>query len=49
MHVNCGTYVGRYRLAHDYVFVVLNVVQKIQLTLTRGSRSDGAQGREKFI
>lgn len=35
VHVNCGTYVGRYQSWYDYVPSVLKANQKIQLRLTR--------------
>lgn len=35
VHVNCETYVGRYRSWYDYVPPVFKVDQKIQRRLTR--------------
>ena len=35
VHVNCGTYVGRYRSWYDYVPAVFRPNQKIGLRLTR--------------
>lgn len=35
VHVNCGTYVGRYESWYDYVPSVFTPKQKIQLRLTR--------------
>lgn len=36
VHVNCGTYVGRYESWYDYMPTALSPNQKIQLRLTRG-------------
>jgi hypothetical protein len=35
LHVNCGTYVGRYQSWYDHVPSVFRVDQKVQLRLTR--------------
>ena len=35
VHVNCGTYVGRYESWYDYVPSILSANQKIQVRLTR--------------
>jgi len=37
VHVNCGTYVGRYQSWYDYVPSVFTPNQKIQLRLTRSA------------
>jgi len=37
VHVNCGTYVGRYQSWYDYVPSVFAVDRKIQLRLTRSA------------
>jgi hypothetical protein len=37
IHVNCGTYVGRYQSWYDYVPSVFKNNQKIQLRLTRSA------------